>query len=149
MKKLLLLLLIAPVIGFGQSRDLKKAIKKLGNVEITNKGLNLSDDFVIFIKDDLCQGNKQTCESNWEKAFFKLGLNTSDWYVEDKTNIIDGRYKVEILLKSIIIKDANNNFKTVAIIEWSGKMSGLHSTSNDKPKLARPYLIQQLINSNK
>ena len=150
MKNLLFTLaLLVSFSSFGQSRDLKKAIKKLGNVEITNKGLDLTEDFVVYVNHKDFNGVKQTSESNWEKVFFKLGLNTSDWYVKDNTDMIDGRYQVEILVKSIIIKDANDNFNTVAIIEWSKRMNGLHSTNKDKPKLARQYLIQELINSNK
>ena len=148
MKKLLILLLLTPIICIGQSKDLKKAIKRLGNVEIMNKGLDLTEDFVVFVDNPYFQGKDQTVEANWEKVFFKVGLNTSNWYVEDNTNVIDGRYKVEILAKSIIIKDADDNFNTVAIIEWSNFINGMHSTSMDRPKLAMQYLIQELINSN-
>ena len=100
MKNLLFTLaLLVSFSSFGQSRDLKKAIKKLGNVEITNKGLDLTEDFVVYVNHKDFNGVKQTSESNWEKVFFKLGLNTSDWYVKDNTDMIDVRYKVEILVK--------------------------------------------------
>ena len=142
MKKILFTLaLLISFSSFGQSRDLKKAIKKLGNVEITNKGLDLTQYFSITYTGDWMNAatSRSDVITNWEKAFFKVGLTTEPY----------AKYKVELFLQSIVIKDSGDNLNTVAIIEWSKAMRGLHSTSKDKPKLARQYLIQELINSNK
>ena len=45
--------------------------------------------------------------------------------------------------------DANNNFKTVAILNWGGSgKSYIHSYGNDKNKKIREFIISQLIKSN-
>ena len=45
------------------------------------------------------------------------------------------------------IKDASNNFKTVAFLEWKGP-SGIGILTNDKNKAKRKFIIKSLIESN-
>ena len=139
MKKIILLLFI-PIIGFSQSKDMKKAIKRLGSVEITNRGLDLEAKFVPFS----LRHNPyiyEVLDKNWDQAFFKAGLKTGRWENKNNENVIYGRYVVEIgstSAKNVIIKDVENDFSTVAIIEWSGKLS----------PLGYRHLVNELIKSN-
>lgn len=164
MKKLIILLLMfAPLFSLGQSE--KKISKKL-NLEITNRGLDLDAVFVPVQGDvrtecPFCCDNR--CINNWKSALFISGLETGDYFTNTnlkdtenremqlgKTTTIRGRYALIFNYDSIEIKDANNNFKTAAILNWGGSgKSYIHSYGNDKNKKIREFIISQLIKSNR
>ena len=84
---------------------------------------------------------------NQNTSFFKSNLNTGTYSKEDGYLTIDGRYEVNIDKNSMTIKDASNNFKTVAFLEWRGP-SGIGILTNDKNKAIRKFIIKSLIESN-
>ena len=165
MKNLLFTLaLLVSFNSFGQSKADKKIEKKL-KLEIINKGIDFSGDFVIFIDSDsnefvidsaggygvppTYKDHTETVVKNWEMSFFKNGLETGSWYVsEDNATIINGDYKVEVYGNSMIIKDANNNFSTVAIINYN-RTSGLNTGNNKKGADRRDYILRKLKESNR
>ena len=143
--------LLIPFFVFSQSKGDKKLQKKL-ELEIVNKGLNLEDKFVVvgsFARSLAAiqfRYNEAT-EKNWNKTFFKSNLNTGSYSKEDGYLIIDGRYQVNIDRNSMTIKDASNNFKTVAFLEWKGP-TAISVVANDKNKARRKLIIKSLIESN-
>ena len=149
MKKLLFtIMLLIPYLMIGQSKEDKKLQRKL-KLEIVNKGLNLDDKFVIVgsFGGNWDASYNENTEKNWNTSFFKSNLNTGDYSIEDGYLIIDGRYQVNIDKNSMTIKDASNNFKTVAFLEWIGP-SGIGISTNIQNKAKRKYIIKSLIESN-
>ena len=117
-------------------------------LEIVNKGLNLQDKFVI-IADFSCCGSeyRDLAEKNWSTSFFKSNLHTGSWSKDDGYTIIKGRYEVNIDKNSMTIKDASDNFKTVAFLEWKGP-TGIGILANEINKAKRRYIIKSLVESN-
>ncbi len=143
--------LLIPFFVFSQSKGDKKLQKKL-ELEIVNKGLNIEDKFVIVgsyasVPNGTHFRYNEATEKNWNKTFFKSNLNTGSYSKEDGYLIIDGRYQVNIDRNSMTIKDASNNFKTVAFLEWKGP-TAISVVANDKNKARRKFIIKSLIESN-
>ena len=74
MKKLLLIFLITPVMGFSQYT--KKELKKFENeLKIVNRGLDLDAPFVVY-SEQSSQDLVDLVEDSWETAMFSKGLTS-------------------------------------------------------------------------
>ncbi len=140
-------LIVLSINCFSQSRfDLK--VQRKEKLEIVNRGLDFSKDFVV-----ICDNpNLWNAESKWETALFQKGISTGKYHIdEDDVRIIDGDYTFEISLSSIVIKDANNDFKTVATLTFGAPYSNLYlmRSGDSRNREARKSVINLLILSNK
>jgi len=160
MKKLLLLLLIAPMFGFSQYT--KKQLKKLEkmNIKIVNRGLDLDAAFVAY-SNESSQDLVDLVEDSWETAMFSKGLNVGDYYSENSvvdgnnreievssSNYFNGRYIFDATTHGQIkIQDLENNNKLVATITYKGSLGwGVGFI----PLIwKKEYVIEKLIESNR
>ena len=160
MKKLLLLLLIAPVMGFSQYT--KKELKKLEKMElkIVNRGLDLDATFVVY-SEQSSQDLVDLVEDSWETAMFSKGLNVGDYYSENSvvdgnnreiqvssSNYFNGRYIFDTsTYGQIKIQDLENNNKLVATITYKRDLSW--GVGFNPLIWKKEYVIEKLIESNK
>ena len=159
MKKILFLLLIAPTVSFSQYT--KKQLKQLEKMElkIINRGLNLSETFVVFSKQS-SQNLIDLVEDSWEMALFAKGLNVGDYYSQNKVfdgnnreiNVasslyFNGRYIFDTSThRQIKILDLENNNQLVASVTYKRDLNwgaGFNPLSWKKE-----YVIEKLIESN-
>ena len=162
MKKILFLFILIPVISYSQySKKELRNLKKM-KLKIVNRGLDLSATFVPYstVVSEFNDNLSSDIEANWGEAMFALGLDVGDYY--EKKQSKDGNNREVTLLSSvifkgryvfnakyngiIIIKDLNNNSKTVATIKYSGVVS---YDKFDDNSYKRDYVISELIKSNK
>ena len=131
---------------YSQSKfDLK--VQRKEKLEIVNRGLDFSKDFVVICDDSRVRG----AETTWETTLFQKGISTGKYHIdEDDVRIIDGDYTFEVSLSSIIIKDANNDFKTVATLTFGDPYSNLYlmKSGDSRNREARKSVINLLILSN-
>ena len=118
MKKLLFLLLIAPVLGFGQLKNL--TFDLLYNYELTRVYYeDLRDDFIyeITVQDGeiilLADGNKQ--------HFFQISINNSKYFIYDEPLVF---------LPGTLVKFKSNSNDWVSFLKYKSKYSEMDYREN-------------------
>ena len=157
MKKLLLLLLIAPIIGNSQSQ---KKIEKETEIQIINRyGFDETATFAFYV-DDINNNTMETAILLWEEALLSNGLKLGSWKVEENSVVVDADYYIEKVSTNprdpfkLTIQDVSNDFKVVATVFFGGKKFknakkwGLFFTDIDGSPY-RNYVIKKLLESNK
>ena len=159
MRKLLLLLLIAPVLGFSQSQ---KKLEKTTKVEIINRyGFDETATFAFYVAHALTNEPLETTILFWEEALLSNGLKLGSWKIEDKTLKVDADYFIEWDYTTprepwkLTIQDVSNDFKvvTTAFIgskkgKKTSKLSNLFYEEMEEGKPYRNYVIKKLLESN-
>ena len=155
MKKLFLLLLIAPVLGFSQSQ---KKLEKTTKVEIINRyGFDETATFA-FYADDSDGEPLETLILFWEEALLSNGLKLGSWKIEDKTIKVDADYFIEVDFNDpyspwkLKVQDVSSEFKLVATVFFGGKRTIKKDKLFFKDIEGNPYrnyVIKKLLESNK
>ena len=157
MKKLLLLLLIAPIIGNSQSQ---KKIEKETEIQIINRyGFDETATFAFYV-DDINNNPMETAILLWEEALLSNGLKLGSWKVEENTVVVDADYYIEWVSTNawdtsfkLTIQDVSNDFKVVATVFFGGKKPGMKKSrlffTDFDGGPYRNYVIKKLLESNK
>ena len=156
MKKLLLLLLIAPIIGNSQSQ---KKIEKETEIQIINRyGFDETATFAFYV-DDINNNPMETTILLWEEALLSNGLKLGSWKVEENTVVVDADYYIEWVSTNawdtfkLTIQDVSNDFKVVATVFFGGKKPGVKKSrlffTDIDGSPYRNYVIKKLLESNK
>ena len=156
MKKLLLILLIAPIIGNSQSQ---KKIEKETEIQIINRyGFDETATFAFYV-DDINNNPMETAILLWEEALLSNGLKLGSWKVEENTVVVDADYYIEWVSTNawdtfkLTIQDVSNDFKVVATVFFGGKKPGVKKSrlffTDFDGSPYRNYVIKKLLESNK
>ena len=150
MKKLIFILLIAPIFCYGQTVELDK-LKDIWIDEMFEFGDIVIQDVdwtATFVPYWLNQAFKEQ-EKSFSRSLVKAGIQAGDYYYNDnKKRVARGRYWVDLELENYhtticTIIDSYNNFKEVGSISFDTKVKAFKNFRKAYKKYVKKRKIEK------